>query len=247
MRATEMPVPSYRLARESAGGGSGYMGKLLLIGGGLFVVLLVGVMAFGGLSRVTGGAVPVIEPDPRPFRVRPDDPGGLRVQNQQELIFDRNQRGQAPAQTGARLAPEPEGPRLEALRQQVAPPPPAPARPAAPAATTAPAPAPQVAQPAAPAAAPPAAPAVPAVVPNGRVQVQLGALGSEEAARAEYDRLARRMPELFNGRRPAIARLEREGQATLWRVRTGGFADRAAATQFCEQVRGRGGACAIVP
>ncbi|MFN0115523.1 MAG: SPOR domain-containing protein [Paracoccaceae bacterium] len=239
MRATDMPVPSYRLGRDSGAGG--LTGKLLLFGGGLLAIVAVAMVVMWGLSRGGRGGVPVIEPDPRPFRVRPADPGGMRVQNQNELIFDRRP-GQAQPAAGARLAPEAEGPRLEALRQQVAPPP-AP-RPTATPSTPAPTPAPQQAAvtPAAPPA--PTSPAAPAA--NGRVQVQLGALGTEEAARAEFDRLSRRMPELFANRRPVIARFEREGQATLWRVRTGGFADRAAATQFCEQIRGRGAACTVV-
>jgi cell division septation protein DedD len=76
--------------------------------------------------------------------------------------------------------------------------------------------------------------------------VQLGALASEEAARAEWERLQRRAPELFQGRSPQISRLEREGQAPLFRLRTGGLADQDAAREFCEQVRQRGGACVPV-
>jgi hypothetical protein len=80
--------------------------------------------------------------------------------------------------------------------------------------------------------------------PVGRVQVQLGALPTEEAARAEWNRLAARMPELFQGRSPQVVRLDRgEGQTPLFRLRTGGLADQEAATSFCEQVRARGGAC----
>jgi len=239
MNATDMPVPSYRLARESAGSGAGYLGRMLLIGGGLLAVLLVVMVGWWGVSRVSGGGVPVIEADPRPYRVRPDNPGGMQVQNQNELIFDRNPRAAQQAQSNARLAPEAEAPRLEALRQQVHPPPaaPRPQQAAAPA------------QQAAPAAQAPAAQqqqqqqAAPAA--NGRAMVQLGALSSEQAARGEYDRLARRMPDAFQGRRPTIAPTERDGQ-TLYRLRTGGFADRAAAATFCEQVRTQGGACTVV-
>jgi len=69
----------------------------------------------------------------------------------------------------------------------------------------------------------------------------------EEAARAEWDRLARRAPELFQGRSPLITRLDRgEGQPPLFRLRAGGLPDQEAAGQFCEQVRARGGACVPV-
>lgn len=224
---------------------------MLAIGGGLAAALVVGGAVVWGVSRMGGvRSVPVIEADPRPFKVRPDDPGGLRVPNQDELIFDRNR---GPAQAGgAQLAPEPEAPRLDALRAQVAQPAPRPVAPApsgpvaAPAATAPQAAAPQAAAPAA-APAQPAAPAArPAPTPNGSIRVQLGALTSEEAARGEWDRLARRHPDLLGAFRPQIVRFEREGQATLYRLRTGGFADVAAARDFCEQARARSMPCAII-
>ena len=73
--------------------------------------------------------------------------------------------------------------------------------------------------------------------------MQLGAVASEEAARAEWERLQRRAPELLQGRSPQISRFEREGLTPLFRLRTGAFADQDAAREFCEQLRGRGGAC----
>nr|WP_255569211.1 SPOR domain-containing protein [Neoroseomonas alba] len=204
-------------------------------------------------------SVPVIEPDPRPFKVRPDDPGGLRVPNQDELIFERN-RGSNAQPPAARLAPEPEAPRIDALRAQVAQPSsrPAPAaegvtlppRAAAPTAAAPPATAPATSAPAAttpaPAAQTAAAPARPAPVPNGRIRVQLGALTSDEAARGEWDRLSGRYPDLLGAFRPQVVRFEREGQATLYRLRTGGFADVAAAQAFCEQAREQRIPCIIV-
>lgn len=227
--------------------------RLIAIGGGLATVLLVGAALVWGMTRMGGPrSVPLIEPDPRPFKVRPDDPGGLRVPNQDELIFERNR---GPANNGsARLAPEPEGPRLDALRAQVAQPPP---RPVAPATPNADAPAvapssrtlePAATQPgpAAPAQSAAAPAARPAPAPNGAIRVQLGALTSEEAARGEWDRLARRHADLLGAFRPQVVRFEREGQATLFRLRTGGFADAAAAGAFCEQVRARSAPCVVI-
>ena len=266
---TDVQVPSYRVRPAD----NGPPWRMIAIGGGLAAVLMVGAAIAWGISR--GGSsrgVPLIEADTRPFKVRPDDPGGLRVPNQDELIFERN-RGGAPA-VGARLAPESEGPRLDALRAQVAQPtqqaaaPAAPAAPAAapasPAATrqaangapAAPAAAqrqaPAAAAPAAgptaqaPAAAPAAAPAHLAPAPNGTIRVQLGALTSEESARGEWDRLARRHSDLLGAFRPQIVRFEREGQPTLYRLRTGGFADVAAAQAFCEQARAKQMPCVII-
>jgi hypothetical protein len=93
---------------------------------------------------------------------------------------------------------------------------------------------------AAPAAA--AAAALPGPVAGGRSYAQFGALNSEEAARAEWDRLVRRAPEL-SAFQPRITRLDREGQPTLWRLRAAGLADAAAARALCDAVRARGVAC----
>jgi hypothetical protein len=239
---SEALVPSYRVAREP----SAIPWRILGIAAG--VMALVAAMAGGFYlwKSMAARSVPVIEAPPGDFRVRPSDAGGLRVPNQSELILERpGQRGQTAAQAGrpAALTPEAERPDLNRLRQQVAPPPqPAPATAPAPQAA-APAPAPAQAAPvqAAPAAAPPR----PVAPPNtGRVQVQLGALTSEEAARSEWERLQRRAPELLAGRSPVISRLERgEGQAPLFRLRTSGLPDQDAAAQFCEQLRARGANC----
>jgi cell division septation protein DedD len=203
-----------------------------MILGGLAASVALAALIIWLTSGWTSRSVPLIEADPRPFKIRPDSapaPSG-----QQELIFERGARPEAPGQ--ARLAPGPEQPRPEGWRQ-----PPAPARPA-----TAPAAPPAGPVPAPAAAATPAAAttARPATAP-GRTQIQLGALRSEEAARAEWERLRGRVPELAS-RTPAITRFEREGQAPLWRLRVGGLADRDAARTLCEQVQTRGGTCAVV-
>jgi hypothetical protein len=247
----EVPVPSYRVRRADDGQPPW---RLIAIGGGLAATLVVGAALVWGMSRAGGPrSVPLIEPDPRPFKVRPDDPGGLRVPNQDELIFERNR---GPATPGsARLAPEPEAPRLDALRAQVAQPPPEPIvlPQSAPAARNGAAPAVPAARNAAPPTAAPAeapsapAPAArPAPAPGGAVRVQLGALTSEESARGEWDRLARRHADLLGAFRPQVLRFERDGQATLFRLRTGGFADAAAAGAFCEQARARNIPCVVI-
>jgi hypothetical protein len=214
--------------------------------------------------------VPVIEADARPLKIRPDKPGGMVVLNQDQMVLEppavrrAAERNQG---TGARLDSGPEAPALEQLRQQAAPPapavsmlpPPMPpgAAPASPAPTS-PAPGAQAQATAAAPLAPPvpagAAPAQPAPVPaapaagsfraaaTGKVQVQLGALATEDAAKTEWDRLVARIPDL-GAFQPRIIRLDREGQPTLWRLRTGGFADLAAARSLCEAVRTRGGNC----
>lgn len=204
------------------------------------------ILGLGVLWLVSGGGgprqVPVVEADSRPVRVRPENRGGLQVPNRDEWIFDQRRGAQPPQPAG--LAPAPEAPDLERLRALATPP--APPRPAAPPAPAQPPAAPTAA---APAPSPPQQrQAVPAPPPaaQGGVQVQLGALPSEEAARAEWARLARLLPEQFRSRTPIVQRFERPNAAPLWRLRTGGFRDADAARAFCDAVRARGGACAVV-
>ncbi len=234
-------VPSYRVQREA----SGVPWRMLAVAGGLLAVAAAGAGGWWAMRAFNqGGVVPLVEADPRPFKVRPDDPGGLRVPNQGELILDRpSNRAQIGVSRTATVMPEAEAPNIGGLRAAVAPPPVVPPM-AAPVAT------PVAATPAETPAAEPAAPESAAPVrfaTTGRVQVQLGALNSAEAARSEWERLSRRAPELFEGRSPQITRLDRaEGQAPLFRLRTGGLQDQDAAAEFCQQIRSKGGACVPV-
>nr|WP_237182433.1 SPOR domain-containing protein [Roseomonas marmotae] len=232
--------------------------------GGLAAVVSVGALVGWGITRLTADRpIPVIEPDSRPVKIRPDDPGGLRVPNQDEIIFERRSASGSYEPSG-RLAPAAEAPNLDALRAATAPPP-APPRlvepqpepglaalaPPAPEPVEPAVPAPQAAVPVpaapvgpAPVPATPAAPATPRAA-GGAVVVQLGALDSEAGARAEWERLARRAPELLNGRSPQIIRFDRPDRPTMWRLRTGGFSAEAA-RGFCQELRAKGGACAVI-
>ena len=281
----EAPVPSYRV-RSAANEGSST--RMLAMAGGLAAIVGVGAMVGWGITRLTTDRpIPTVEADARPVKIRPDDRGGLRVANQDEIIFERRNSGAA-FEANGRLAPAAEAPNLDALRAATAPPPapaprivtesqaPLPASevppvpvlpgqaaprpsappPPAPQAAGSPLTAPQLAAPQAPATPAPAAPATPApvapaaappqrVAAGGAVVVQLGALDSEAGARTEWDRLARRAPELLQGRAPQIIRFERQDRPTMWRLRTGGFSAEAA-REFCDGIRGKGGACAVI-
>jgi SPOR domain len=231
--------------------------RLALIAGGLGGVLL---LVVGGWSMVghRSTTVPVIQADTRPIRVKPENPGGMQVAGANEDIMSGD-----PDTNSGKLAPPPEVPEPQALRAPPRPPPaprpvvaaPVPAPPPVPLAI---APAPKAA-PAAivpamakPAAAPdkhaaavaPAAPTDRTTQAGKATLVQLAAVSSEEAAKTEWQRLEKRMPELLGHRQPAISRIARDGQA-LWRVRTGGFGDLAEATVFCERVRAKRAGCSV--
>jgi hypothetical protein len=228
--------------------------RLALIAGGLGGALLAVIAAWTVMGQ-RSTAVPVILADSRPVRVKPANPGGMQIPGaNDDALSGGTEAG------GDRLAPPPEVPAplaLGAFQPQPAPAPPVPTPAsvaAAPAAAKAPPAAkaekavaekPVAEKPGATAerrAAPPAAErAAPAAKP---AFVQFAAVTSEEAARSEWQRLEKRMPDLIGHRQPAISKIEHNGR-TFWRLRTGGFGDVAQATAFCERVRAKGGGCSI--
>lgn len=231
------PQSGYRSAAPAPDG----MTRILVLAacglGGLLAMGGVGWLVFGR----SAAPVPVIEADSRPIRVKPDNPGGMQIAGAEEA-----------AAGPQAMAPAIEAPAPQALRAQLTQPTHSGSRPAAapaPVASLAPAAAPSpVAAPASPLsnAGPATAPRAPApapVTPAGRVTVQLGALETEAQGRAEWDRLTKKLPVLA-ARQPQYQRAEIGGHS-VWRIRTGGFADTAEATAFCAQVKAKGGACSL--
>jgi len=233
-----IPSESWRAPRRQSGPMDPQMLRMGVMAAGLLGVVALAVGGYAMLGHRPHG-IPVVEADSRPIRVRPDNPGGAMVAGADEQIMGGNGR---PVVAG--MAPPAEAPAPQALRAQIeaaqAPPPalslPAlqPAPPVAP-----PAPAPKIVPPPTPATTVAKAPAT-----TSGMQVQLGALDSEQAAMTEWQRLSKRMPDLLGTRHPAVFRTEHDGK-TLWRLRTGGFADIAAATSFCAHVKSKGVGCAI--
>jgi len=221
--------PSYR-PQEKAGMDPEIKRMALVAGGfGALLALVIGAFSF---SHSHHHGVPVIEALTTPVRIKPLDPGGMQVAGADDMGI-----GQA-----EKLAPPSEKPELRALRakrvvkatEHPAMPPAAaiPAAPAPPAVT------PSVVAPPLPAMQTPSA-----AVPAG-ISVQLAAFESEQAAEQDWGKMAEKMPHVFDGHKPEVVRAALAGR-TVYRLRTGGFADIAAATDFCAEIRSRHGECAI--
>ena len=229
--------------------------------GGAGALLLLCVVGYFAASGGGPSGVPVIQPPLGPVKTKPADPGGMQVSTQTSSLLGNNG-----SVADANLAPAPEVPDPAALaaaanqEQTVTAPPAA----AASAPVVSAVPVPQVPETPAPSAPPQSAMTVPppsagaAAVHNlaqednpppqatgqAHVRVQLAALGSQEAALHEWDRLTRRMPALFDGRHPIFAEAHVNGH-TYWRVRTAGFVSVTEAAHFCSDVHARGAACTV--
>jgi hypothetical protein len=224
--------------------------------GGALMVLIGAWSLFGHHGS---GEVPVVQADPQPVRVKPQDPGGMKVMGAGNEIFSGGNDMDV-----EKLAPPPETPDPQALKARLPAPPPsktavpaatspgsahAPATATATAPSTPPAAPVQATKPAQPPPAPtPVASAekpAPAAHSSGKgAAVQLAALSSEEAAKTEWQRLTKRMPDLFGARQPEFSHFEHDGKS-FWRVRTGGFADSAQAVAFCGRVKAKGAGCTV--
>jgi cell division protein FtsN len=124
----------------------------------------------------------------------------------------------------------------------VPPAPPAPAAPEAPAPIVE-APAPEAA-PAAPAVSEPVvAPAAPSAKQG--YLVQLSAVRTEEAAKAEWSRLVKKFPDVLGGLEPVIVRADLGAKGIYYRVRGGWFSTRAEAKAICDELMGRNVGCIV--
>ncbi len=226
--------PSYRPAAP-VGGLDPDMRRMAIVAAGFGGVLALAIGMFS-LSHHAHHGVPVIAAQSGPVRVKPLDPGGMKVAGAEEVSGGAE-----------RLAPEPEKPALHALHAKVhvAPKPVIEQAGAAPAAPPPPV---AVAAPSVVAAPPVQHASVTAALPAADLPVgtaiQLAAFESQRAAEQDWGKLAEKNPGLFDGHKPEVERATVAGRV-VYRLRTAGFANIAAATAFCGKIRANGGDCSI--
>lgn len=199
-----------------------------------------------------GDAVPLIRADEQPTKVRPDQPGGMTIPDQNVSLYNEKAGG-PPVE---RLLPAPEQPMPRPAPVVAAPvvQEPAAAAPAAPAPvavpTTAAAAAPPAAAPKAEAKSKPApakrvAAAEPRPERGGPVRLRLGSMRSPEAAREEWARLKRDNPDLL-GKLTAVAiRTDLGDKGIYYRIEAGSFGDAAAAEKLCGELKRRNFGCIL--
>jgi hypothetical protein len=242
-RAEEFPRPDRRLPAMLL-----TMLAMVLFAGGLWFAYVQGTRHPAVTAQ--GDGVPLIRADERPTKVKPDQPGGMTIPDQNVSLYNEKPGG---AQVEKLLpAPEQPMPRAGPAANQVASPAPpsAPATPQAPAQPVAKAAAKVAPQPAAAASAhaKSGAPIPAAAAPAGKaspVQVQLASLRSPEAARDDWARLKRENPDLLGKLSAVAVRTDLGDKGIYYRILAGSFGDAAAAQRLCSELKRRNLGCVL--
>lgn len=213
--------------------------------GGAVAALGIAYLVYQSQTAERGGPPPTVKADQGPFKVRPDEPGGLEVPNQDNTVYDRM--GAAQPSEPEQLLPPPE-------RPKDAPPVSADAASTATGAQTAPSPAPRTApatggasggamgQAEKPAAlAPPPSPAA------GSFLIQLGAFNSGERAEAGWRTVRDKHSSLLGGLASDIQLADLGAKGIFHRLRAGPFSSRAAADAVCAELKAKKQDCMVVP
>ena len=193
-----------------------------------------------------GDPVPLIRADERPMKIKPDQPGGMPVPDQNVSVYNEKP-GAAAVE---KLLPPPELPMPRPAPKEAVGPQPSAAAPPAAAAKPAAAQQQAAATPAPKAAAKPAAKEPPAAapaksIPAGPVRIQLASLRSPEAAKDEWARLKREHPDTL-GKLTAVAVKADLGDKGVWyRVQTQVFDDAAAADRLCADLKKQKIGCSL--
>jgi cell division septation protein DedD len=231
------------------------------IAAGVVAILFAGALWYAyqkvrGGGPVDSGGVPLIRADQAATKVKPDQPGGEAVNDQNTQVYNL---GQASPQAEKLLPPaeqpmpKPQPPPEPPPVASAAPPTAVPAKPAAPVQTAA-APAPAPAKPA-PAAATPAPPPPPAVPPAskpapppvaGGFRVQIAATKDDASAHTEWNKLQKAHADLLGSLSLTVERADLGERGVFYRIQAGPVPDRSAADKLCASLKAAIGGCIVV-
>jgi cell division protein FtsN len=212
---------------------------LMVLVAGLFVWMYRGGARKPGQPPVVGAPLSDIK-QPPPSAQSSDAAAGLQIYSAEEAP----QASSGPPN----FAPSPEQPlpRLPPPASSAPAAPPVAQAPASPPAAATPAPAPVSPRPATPTPAPaPAAPAAPAAAGavTGPV-VQIGAFSSPSLADKGWNDVARLLPGEMVGKTKRVEAVAKDA-STLYRAYVGGFATKAEASAFCDQLKAASHSCFV--
>jgi hypothetical protein len=225
------------------------LGVMLLFAGGLWFAYVQGTRHAGGSGAQSAEAVPLLRADDRPTKIRPEQPGGMPMPDQNSSLYNEKLAKSPvekllppPEQPLPRPAPAPITPGKPTVAPSIVMPPPegSPAE-ASPAAT-----APQSTAPRglAPPGVQQAAVPSPAEPTAGTVQVRLGSLRTPEEARDEWQRLKRANADLLGNLKANAVSVDLGEKGIYYRILAGPL-DEAAAERLCTELKRRSQGCII--
>ena len=218
---------------------------MALFAGGLWFAYVQGTKHVPAAAVPQRDGVPLLRADDRPTKVKPEQPGGMKVPDQNVSLYNDKPGGPAvekllpqPEQPMARPAPPPEPPAPQASPQPALPAPSA--EPAAPPPTAA-------AKPVARAAAEskPTAEAKPPATATGKIEVRLASVRTPETAREEWARLKRENADLLGSLRANAVPVDLGDKGTYYRIQAGPLTDAAAAERLCAELKKRNHGCLL--
>ena len=250
---------------DEAEEGGGNKRTLMLLSVVALLVVFAGVVFLAyrqGSQQGVNGAPPILRADGEPTKELPENPGGKKFPHQDAGVYDRiTGEGQTGSSDGEQLLPPAEEPlaidnpapspqdqqALDRMAQAIETAPIEPVEEASVEQT----PSAQIQQ----TQTPPAAELPPAreetvsaetVAPpsGGAYVVQLAALRDETSARATFERMQSKYPDLLGGLSLDIQRADLGEKGIYYRARAG-FMDKAAATTLCEQLEAQGAGCIV--
>ena len=242
--------------RDQAGGRGRTIGLIIGVVAGAVIAGAAAWTVFGPGSNSGAPRTPLIVAEPEPYKMRPDEPGGLQVENQDKLVYGRLS-GVTPEPGVESILPPPEAPK--APEPDPVPVPVEPEVVSAPVAAPPLSPEPESVKVELPVVVPPTpvvtAPAVPVekqtlesmvAALSGDYLIQIAALRSEEAAQGEWDRVSARYPNLLSAYQAKIVRADLGERGIFYRLRAGPLVDRAAAESLCESLAAEKVGCLVV-
>ncbi len=247
-------------ARED---GQGRRGPILLLAAAVVLVLFLGVVwSAYNLGVRERNTAPILTADSQPWRVAPEDPGGVETPGQDIEAYSLRERERVETvEIDPTVRPGPEEPvsaperppltvetedtdRLEMPRGRE------PADESEPAPEPAPEPAREretgpVRQAEAPAEQPAASRPAPAASASGNFVVQIAAFRTIEEAEEAWIAFIARFPDLAGGHSPSIVEANLGARGIYHRLRIAGFETRDEASRYCQTLSSRGQDCLV--
>ncbi|WP_417318410.1 SPOR domain-containing protein [Emcibacter sp.] len=212
------------------------------------LAIFAGVIWYSYMQGADKGPVPVVRADKSVIKVKPEDPGGMKVLHQDKEIFEQvaGNAEQKEEVLGSSSEipmnrPSADTPSQNPSEEVNAALPPSP--PGDEAGSTAAASS-KVEDQVAPAASPTPKPAV--VAGSGDFMIQLGAFSQLSSAERLWANLSEKHASLLGGLSPDYMVVDRGDKGVLYRVRGGNIKDRASADKICDQLKKADQGCLVV-